>query len=73
MAVSAIFVSVNYVISVAMAYSLFMSKTVKRQFYCIIVCRYFSSMYKEKGSETSLGLDPFFRGSFCILLILIRE
>ena len=71
MAVSAIFVSVNYVISVAMAYSLFMSKTVKRQFFCIIMCRYFSSMYKEKGSETALGLDPCFRGSFHILLILI--
>ena len=71
MAVSAIFLSVNYVISVAMAYSLFMSKTVKRQFFCIIMWRCFSSMYKEKGSETALGLDSCFRGSFRILLILM--
>ena len=45
-----------------MFYSLYILKTVKRQFYRIIMRRYFSRMHKEKGSGRALRLDAFLRG-----------
>ena len=44
-----------------MFYSLYILKTVKRQFYLIIMHQYFSRMHKEKGSGRALGLDLLFR------------
>ena len=44
-----------------MSYSLYILKTVKRQFSCIVMRRYFSRMHKEKGSGRALELDPFFK------------
>ena len=55
-AVSAIFVS-PYIL-----------KTAKRQFYCLIMRRYFSLMHQKKGSGRALGVDPFFRDGLCFFL-----
>ena len=46
-------------------YSLYILKTAKRQFYCMIMHRYFGTIHKEKGSGRVLRLDPFFRGGLC--------
>ena len=44
-----------------------MLKSVKIQFYCIIMRKYFSRMHKEKGSGRALGLDQFFRDGLYFL------
>ena len=54
-----------------MFYSLYILKTVKRQFYRIIMRRYFSRMYKEKGSGRAVGLDAFFRDGLCFFLLFL--
>ena len=60
MAARGILAYVNYFISATISYSLYILKTVKRQLFCIIMHKYFSRMYKEKGSGKALGLDTFF-------------
>ena len=67
MAVSAIFVQVNYVHLRDHVLLLIHIKTVERHFYCIIMRRYFSRMHKEKGSGRALGLDPFFKDGLYFL------
>ena len=49
-------------------YSSYILKTAKRQFYYMIMRRYFSRMHQKKGSGRSLGVDPFFRDGLCFFL-----
>ena len=48
-------------------------KTVKRQFYCIIMSRYFSRMHKEKGSGRALGFDLSFQRWFIFVYLLLAR
>ena len=64
------YLCIGCVISATMSYSLYILKTVKRQFYCIIMRRHFSRTHKKKGSGRAVGLDPFFRDGLCFLFLL---
>ena len=52
-------------------YSSYILKTAERQFYCMIMRRYFSRMHQKKGSGRSLGADPFFRDGLCFFYFLL--
>ena len=58
------------VISATMFYSFYISKTVKIQFCCIIMRRYFSRMQKDNGSGRALGLDPFLETVYVFYFLL---
>ena len=53
-----------------MPYSLYVLKTVKRQFYCSSIRRYFSRMHKEKGSERALELIRYLETVYVFYFLL---